>query len=205
MNGPVVACDSSYISTFRARYVRFSFPGAYLLTSPYVEWRLLLQPVYTADYVTYVQILTWFFDSPSTLCPFSMDRMAFAGKELEKDVGQWYGPSTVAGAIKCVDVAIFAAYILTFLSDLGAKFPSLGISVAVDGQIFQMDVYSASYPPTQSPRPRKPSRWGGRAVVVLICIQLKIDGVNPIYYETVKVCDFPPTFFHVPFDLTSIQ
>ena len=66
---------------------------------------------------------------------------------------------------------------------------SLGISVAVDSQIFQTDVYSASHPPTQSPRPRKLSRWGGRAVVVLIGIRLGIDGVNPIYYETIKVCD----------------
>jgi cysteine protease ATG4 len=26
--------------------------------------------------------------------------MALAGKELGKDVGQWFGPSTAAGAIK---------------------------------------------------------------------------------------------------------
>jgi hypothetical protein len=58
--------------------------------------------VYTADYSTYVQILTWFFDSPSPLSPFSVHRMALAGKELGKDVGQWFGPSTAAGAIKCV-------------------------------------------------------------------------------------------------------
>ena len=63
---------------------------------------------------------------------------------------------------------------------------SLGISVAVDGQIFQTDVYSASHSPTQSPRPRKLSRWGDRAVVVLIGIRLGIEGVNPIYYETIN-------------------
>ncbi|KAF8266378.1 hypothetical protein EI94DRAFT_1733232 [Lactarius quietus] len=136
------------------------------------DWRRPPQPVYTADYATYVQILTWFFDSPSTLCPFSVHRMALAGKELGKDVGQWFGPSTAAGAIK----------------SLVQSFPdaSLGISVAVDGQVFQTDVYSASHPPTQSPRPRKLSRWGGRGVVVLIGIRLGIDGVNPIYYETIK-------------------
>ncbi|KAH9020204.1 hypothetical protein EDB85DRAFT_532534 [Lactarius pseudohatsudake] len=136
------------------------------------DWRRPPHPVYTADYATYVQILTWFFDSPSTLCPFSVHRMALAGKELGKDVGQWFGPSTAAGAIK----------------SLVQNFPeaSLGISVAVDGQIFQTDVYSASHSPTQSPRPRKLSRWGGRAVVVLIGIRLGLDGVNPIYYETIK-------------------
>lgn len=29
--------------------------------------------------------------------------------------------------------------------------------------------------------------WGERAVLVLIGIRLGIDGVNPIYYETIKV------------------
>ncbi|KAI9461081.1 cysteine protease required for autophagy [Russula earlei] len=136
------------------------------------DWRRPPHPVYTADYATYVQILTWFFDSPSPLCPFSVHRMALAGKELGKDVGQWFGPSTAAGAIKT----------------LVHNFPeaSLGISVAVDSQIFQTDVYSASHPPTGSPRPHKGSRWGGRAVVVLIGIRLGLDGVNPIYYDTIK-------------------
>src|SRR5258708_13673397 len=49
------------------------------------------------------KILTWFFDSPSPLSPFSVHRMALAGKELGKDVGQWFVPSTAAGAIKCVN------------------------------------------------------------------------------------------------------
>ena len=80
----------------------------------------------------------------------------------------------------------------------------LGISVAIDGQIFQTDVYLALHPPTQSPRPRKLSRWGGRVAVVLIGIQLGIDGVNPIYYETIKVCDSLHLFSRA-FDLTSMN
>ena len=101
--------------------MRFFFPGAYLLTSPYVEWRCPSQPVYSTVYATYVQNLTWFFDSPSTPCPFSVHRMALARKELGKDVGQWFGPSTAAGAIKCVDVIIIARCMLTFLSDRWCK------------------------------------------------------------------------------------
>ena len=66
---------------------------------------------------------------------------------------------------------------------------SLGISIAVDSQIFQTDVYAASYPPTGSPRHRKLSGWGGRAVVLLIGIRLGID-VYPIYYDMIKVRGF---------------
>jgi cysteine protease ATG4 len=71
-----------------------------------VEWQRPPQSGYNADYATYIQILTWFFDSPPTLCPFSVHLMALAGKELGKDVGQWFGPRTAAGAIKCVDISI---------------------------------------------------------------------------------------------------
>ena len=58
---------------------------------------------------------------------------------------------------------------------------SLGIPSAVGGQVFQMDVYSASHPLTQSPRPRKLSRWGERAVLVLFGIRSGIDRVNLIF------------------------
>ena len=49
---------------------------------------------------------------------------------------------------------------------------------------------------------------GGRAVVVLIGIQLGMDGINPIYYDTIKVrrffasqivsADTSPGPLHVP-------
>ena len=52
------------------------------------------------DYATYVRLLSWFLDDPSPLCPFSVHRMALIGKELGKEVGEWFGPSTAAGALK---------------------------------------------------------------------------------------------------------
>ena len=54
----------------------------------------------TPEYASYVKILSWFFDSSNEAIPFSVHRMAMAGKDLGKDVGQWFGPSTAAGAIK---------------------------------------------------------------------------------------------------------
>ena len=36
-------------------------------------------------------------------------------KELEKVLRKLLGPSTATGMIKCVDVTIFATYMLTFL------------------------------------------------------------------------------------------
>ncbi|KAF8588526.1 hypothetical protein K439DRAFT_1406329 [Ramaria rubella] len=137
------------------------------------DWRRPLQAASSQDYASYVKILTWFLDNPSPLCPFGVHRMALAGKELGKDVGQWFGPSTAAGAIR----------------RLVHEFPEaqLAVSLASDGVVFDSDVYAASNFGTDTRRRHTPRfRWGGRAVLVLVGIRLGIDGVNPIYYEGVK-------------------
>ena len=64
------------------------------------DWRKPAYPTRTADYATYVKILTWFFDTPAPEAPFGIHRMALAGQELGTEVGQWFGPSVAAGAIK---------------------------------------------------------------------------------------------------------
>ena len=90
------------------------------------------------------------FESLLTPCLFSVHRMALVGKELGKDVGQWFRPSTTAGAIRCVDaVRRCRVYADGSFRSLVQSFPDalLGISVAVDGQIFQTDVYLASHRP----------------------------------------------------------
>src|ERR1700728_1548019 len=88
----------------------------------FLDWRRPPYPVNTADYATYVQIVSWFFDTPSPQAPFSIHRMALAGKELGKDVGQWFGPSTAAGAIKCVYI-LPPCYLLTVSQDSCSGFP----------------------------------------------------------------------------------
>ena len=109
-----IACDST-ARAFGARYVEIFFPQC--LSPDVFVCRMAATPstVCTTDYATPVQILTWFFNSPSTLCPFSVHRMVLAGKELGKGVGQWFGPSTAADTIKCVDFTILAAYMLISL------------------------------------------------------------------------------------------
>jgi cysteine protease ATG4 len=87
------------------------------------DWRRPPYPVHTADYATYVQILTWFLDTPVAEAPFSVHRMALAGKELGTDVGQWFGPSVAAGAIKYVFFFPFLSLLLIF--------PCLGPSLAL--------------------------------------------------------------------------
>lgn len=113
--------------------------------------------------------------------------MALIGKELGKEVGEWFGPSTAAGALKT----------------LANSFPPCGLAVvsATDSMIYKSDVYAASnlqakgWSDTASSGGRRPSaassrasmQWGDKAVLVLVGIRLGLDGVNPIYHESVKV------------------
>lgn len=57
------------------------------------------QTIYPADYAKYARMLSWFLDDPEATSPFSVHRFALVGKALGKEVGQWFGPSTAAGAI----------------------------------------------------------------------------------------------------------
>ncbi|KAG8925659.1 Cysteine protease atg4 [Tulasnella sp. 418] len=135
------------------------------------DWRRPLQPSMTEEYATYVKILTWFLDSPSPQCPFGVHRMALAGKDLGKDVGSWFGPSTAAGAIKTLAFA----------------FPEcqLAVSVAPDGVVFESDVYAASNWHSLGSSSRR-QKWGQKSVLVLVGIRLGIDAVHPVYYEGIK-------------------
>ena len=118
--------------------------------------------------------------------------MALVGEELGKDVWQWFRPSTSAGAIKYVDVVIFAAYmlILLFISSV-QRFSdaSLGISVASTARSSRLTCIRRHIRPLNLLVPTNYRDEGGRAVVVLIGIRPGIDGVNPVDYETIKVCD----------------
>ncbi|KAK4686864.1 cysteine protease ATG4, partial [Tremellales sp. Uapishka_1] len=150
-------------------------------------WRLPIAKPEDAEgleaYATYVKILSWFMDDPSPLCPFSVHRMALIGKELGKEVGEWFGPSTASGALKT----------------LANSFPICGLAVAtaVDNTIYKSDVYSASNLPSDGwdelvpPSQRRLSgvkygKWGDKAVLIMVGMRLGLDAVNPMYYDTIK-------------------
>ena len=72
------------------------------------DWRRPPCPLSSPNYATYVEILTWFFDSPQA--PFSVHRMALAGKHFGTQVGQWFGPSVAAGALQYVLLSLSLLY-----------------------------------------------------------------------------------------------
>ncbi|ETS61635.1 hypothetical protein PaG_04127 [Moesziomyces aphidis] len=133
-----------------------------------------------ARHATYIRILSWFLDDPSPACPFGVHRMAREGKRLGKEVGEWFGPSTAAGAIK----------------QLVFDFPEAGIAVelAHDGVFYLDEVRAAASASTGKSRAsgmlsgnrRAETAVWRRPVLILIGIRLGLETVNPIYYESVK-------------------
>ena len=105
---------NSYVSWKRSVTLCFHY---LLFLIVITDWRRPPYPVQTADYATYVQVLTWFLDTPVPEAPFSVHRMALAGKELGTDVGQWFRPSVAAGAIR---------YVFFFLSSFSGDVSLIG-------------------------------------------------------------------------------
>ncbi|KAF0463397.1 peptidase C54 [Gigaspora margarita] len=128
------------------------------------EWRRVPKGDDTWD--TYVQILTWFIDDMSSRCPFSVHRVALLGKQLGKNIGEWFGPSTASQAIKALVEDFPAAH--------------LSVYVATDGVVYKNEVYKAG----------KNNRTGKdfQSVLILVAIRLGINNLNPIYYNALKEC-----------------
>ncbi|GAA6009833.1 cysteine protease ATG4 [Rhodotorula paludigena] len=131
------------------------------------DWRRPLAPAATTSAVpsaaTYARLLSLFLDDPSPVSPFSVHRFALEGKRLGKEVGEWFGPSTAAGAIKTLVNAYEPA--------------GLRVVSCVDGAVYGSEVAAASA--VDGEEWKKP-------VLVLVNLRLGIDGVNPIYHEAIK-------------------
>ncbi|GAA5844630.1 hypothetical protein JCM11251_002129 [Rhodosporidiobolus azoricus] len=109
---------------------------------------------------TYARLLSLFLDAPSpSLSPFSVHAFAQQGRLLGKAPGEWFGPSTAAGAIK----ALVNGY----------EPAGLRVVSCIDGAVYESEVKEAS------------KGWK-KPVLVLVNVRLGIDGVNPIYHEAIR-------------------
>ena len=87
------------------------------------------------------------------------------------------------------------------------------MTIATDSIVYRSEVSAASNTPsdgwTDGDTPSSPPRslrsassWGGKAVLILIGVRLGLDGVNPIYHDSIKVSCHQDT---VGFQLTMVQ
>ncbi|KAI8371056.1 hypothetical protein BD560DRAFT_454364 [Blakeslea trispora] len=62
------------------------------------DWRRQRQDRVTQK--QYNRIVHWFLDELSPRAPFSIHRIALLGKQLGKNIGEWFGPSTISQVIQ---------------------------------------------------------------------------------------------------------
>ncbi|KAL1915830.1 uncharacterized protein VTP21DRAFT_6218 [Calcarisporiella thermophila] len=110
-------------------------------------------------WLEYAKIITWFLDVFGPQSPFAIHRVALLGKQLGKNIGEWFGPSTASSAIK----ALVTSY-----------------------ETSQLTVYSANDGVIYRDQIAKLSPGGFRPLLILIPIRLGTDRLNPIYHHALK-------------------
>ncbi|KAF7729749.1 Cysteine protease atg4 [Apophysomyces ossiformis] len=173
------------------------------------EWRRSSSR--NAAHKEYFKIVHWFLDELSPRAPFSIHRIALLGKQLGKNIGEWFGPSTISQVIQA----------------LVSDFPpaKMGVYIATDGVVYRKDVQdvatgkkprgdfgrlSSRAHPTKDDREEarkiynnynatvhEPVESDGqfRSILVLVAIRLGIDSLHPSYYPGLKIAKrYTPVF-----------
>ncbi|KAF9206435.1 Cysteine protease atg4a [Haplosporangium sp. Z 27] len=174
-------CDSGWGCMMRT--------GQSLLAQAFVqvllgrEWRVHLPQKHHSQR-RYGEILDWFVDEPDR--PYSIHRIAKAGLALDKRIGEWFGPSTVAHAIKN-------------LSLLHADCP-LGVLVPMDNNIrissiVQAATLTQAQIQAQITPPKSITSW--RPVLLLIPTRFGLEKLTEKYIPNLKQLFRMPQFMGI--------
>ncbi|KAJ3047955.1 Cysteine protease atg4 [Rhizophlyctis rosea] len=121
------------------------------------------------SWITYVKIMSWFLDSNTS--PYSIHRIALLGKQYEKEIGEWFGPSTISQVL----CALLQSH----------KDSTMSLHIASDGVIYKDEVkkvFAASSPDDGAVKGKN------KAVLILMPLRLGLENLNPVYYPGLKEC-----------------
>ncbi|KAI8594105.1 hypothetical protein BDZ88DRAFT_402591 [Geranomyces variabilis] len=113
----------------------------------------------------HARLLDLFLDVPSA--PFSIHRIALLGKQFGKNIGEWFGPSTISHVLRAL------------VKD--QKDIPLTVHVATDGVVYQ-DAVQADCLPNDADY----SEW--MPVLILIPLMLGVNEMNPLYHNGLQAC-----------------
>jgi len=120
--------------------------------------------------VDYLQILRWFEDSPFPNVPYSVHQIAKLGIKYGKNIGEWFGPSTVSQVIGEL---------------VSSHAPSnLAIYVSNDSVLYQDEIESICLQNDES--------W--KSLFILIPLRLGLDTLNQNYFPCLKLLFTCPYF-----------
>jgi len=107
------------------------------------------------------QIVRWFSDTPKG-APYSIHTIAKAGEKYGKNIGEWFGPSTIANVLCELVTAHKPSNLSIYVSDDGAVYIDTAMKLATGGDS---------------------NTW--KPLLVVIPLRLGLDSMNEIYYPAI--------------------
>ncbi|CAG8452523.1 12543_t:CDS:10 [Ambispora gerdemannii] len=133
---------------------------------------------------TYRKILRWFMDGTESEQYYSIHNIARMGVALDKKIGDWFGPTTLAHALKRLSVS--------------HKDCPLVIHVPPDNIIYRNDVVSLATGELEAiDQSFINIRPNWKPIVILLPIRLGIEKLNPSYSQNLKVLFRLPQFLGI--------
>lgn len=117
---------------------------------------------------TYLKILQKFEDRRQA--PFSIHQIALMGASEGKEVGQWFGPNTVAQVLKKLIVY--------------DEWSSVAIHVALDNTVIINEIKNLCLPQTSTNLIK--NEW--KPLLLVVPLRLGLSEINPIYITGLQTC-----------------
>ncbi|KAF5297750.1 hypothetical protein FQR65_LT09924 [Abscondita terminalis] len=118
---------------------------------------------------TYLKILQKFEDRRQA--PFSIHQIALMGASEGKEVGQWFGPNTVAQVLKKLIIY--------------DEWSSVAIHVALDNTVIINEIKKLCLPQENSTNLIK-NEW--KPLLLVVPLRLGLNEINPIYITGLQTC-----------------
>ncbi|ORY49948.1 hypothetical protein BCR33DRAFT_676867 [Rhizoclosmatium globosum] len=129
------------------------------------DWRLASNTGKAWD--EYVKIITWFLDSNSS--PYSIHRIALIGQQYDKNIGEWFGPTTIAQVLRVLH------------ENVQTTETKLAVHIVNDGTLLLDELYATC---TKRDGEDGKERWN--SVLILVPVRLGLDSLNSVYHENIK-------------------
>ncbi|KAL2911351.1 Cysteine protease atg4 [Polyrhizophydium stewartii] len=126
------------------------------------DWRIADKS--EGSWLAYTQIVSRFLDVNAS--PFSIHRIAILGKQFDKEIGEWFGPSTISQVLRVL------------VND--DPWSSMRVHVANDGVVYKNEIRTLLAKTREDGKPT--------SVLLLIPLRLGVDTMNPVYYPAIKHC-----------------
>ncbi|CAG8585866.1 2692_t:CDS:10 [Cetraspora pellucida] len=144
------------------------------------DWRLH-NPQTDSDILIYRKILRWFMDGPESEQYYSIHNIARTGIVLDKKIGDWFGPATIAHVLKRLS--------------LNHKECPLSIYVPTDNTIYRTEVINIAMVEHDNNLLCEQKAW--KPILILLSIRLGTDRFNPSYSENLKIMFTFPQFLGI--------